>query len=245
MADVGAPSVRADVGLVAHGLFESRAKAQEAIAAGLVEADGRRVRRPAERIPATAHLAAQAPYPWVSRGGVKLGAGLDAFRFAVAGRACLDLGASTGGFTDVLLARGAALVHAVDVGHGQLHPRIAADPRVRSYEKTDARRLPALDPAPTLIVCDVSFISLTLVLPAILPGVRAGSQAVLLVKPQFEVGRGRVNDGIVRDAAARLDSVARVEHCLLASGWRPVGRCLSPIRGGDGNVEYLLGAEGP
>ena len=247
MAETGAPTMRADLALVARGLFESRAKAQEAIAAGLVEADGRLVRRAADRIAAEAALSAQAPYPWVSRGGVKLAAGLDAFGIDPRGRVCLDLGASTGGFTDVLLARGATFVHAVDVGHGQLHPRLRADPRVHSLEKTDVRHLHAvtLQPPPDLLVCDVSFIALSHVLPAALPLVTRPGWAVLLVKPQFEVGPQRVKHGVVRDEAARREAVDSAERLVAARGWRVLGHVVSPITGGDGNVEYLVGAEGP
>ena len=247
MVETGAPTMRADLVLVARGLFESRAKAQEAIAAGLVHADGRVVRRAADRIAAEAAMSAQAPHPWVSRGGVKLAAGLDAFGIDPRDRVCLDLGASTGGFTDVLLARGAAFVHAVDVGHGQLHPRLTADARVNSLEKTDVRHLHAatLQPAPQLLVCDVSFISLSHVLPAALPLVARHGQAVLLVKPQFEVGPRRVKHGVVRDEAARREAVDSVERLVTARGWRVLGRIVSPIAGGDGNVEYLVGAEGP
>ena len=246
MPDADAPR-RVDLALVARGLFESRAKAQEAIAAGLVRANGRTVGKPSDRIAADADLQAEAPYPWVSRGGRKLAAGLDAFGFDPRGRVCLDIGASTGGFTDVLLAHDAALVHAVDVGHGQLHPRLFADARVRSYEKTDARSLTAeqLQPPPSLLVCDVSFISLRLVLPAVLPLVASGGQAVLLVKPQYEVGRQALKDGIVRDENARGRAVEAIETLIATCGWRLRGRIVSPITGGDGNIEYVLGADRP
>lgn len=243
MTAEGAQTLRADLALVARGLFDSRAKAQEAIAAGLILHDGQPVRRAAERIDPAAALTARAPYPWVSRGGVKLAAALDRFGVDPAARVALDIGASTGGFTDVLLTRGAAVVHAVDVGHGQMHPSLRADPRVRVYEKTDARRLPPLDPQPTVLVCDVSFISLRLVLPAVLPLLGPDAEAIVLVKPQFEVGRGRSRDGIVRDAAARTESVEAVKACLTDLGWQVTGECPSPIAGGDGNIEFLLAAE--
>lgn len=236
--------MRADLALVARGLFPSRAKAAEAIAAGLVRADGRVVAKPSEPIAPAAMIEATAPYPWVSRGGVKLEAALDAFGFDPQGETCLDVGASTGGFTDVLLARGAASVVAVDVGTGQLHPRIAADPRVFALEKTDARALTrdGLPTAPGLIAIDVSFISLTLVLPHVLPLAAPRARLVALVKPQFEAGPQRVRKGIARDAADHDAACDRVTAAVASSGWRVVGVIPSPIAGGDGNREFLLGA---
>lgn len=238
-------SQRADIALVARGFYESRARARAAIEAGLVEIDGRPLAKASQPVADEAAVTrAEAPFPWVSRGGVKLAAGLDRFGFDPAGRVCLDIGASTGGFTDVLLARGAARVVAVDVGHGQLHPRLAADPRVIAREGLDARALSASDlpAAPGAVVCDASFISLTLVLPHALGLAAAGAWLVALVKPQFESTPAEVAKGVVRDAAVRARAVARVRGCVEAAGWAVAGVVPSPIEGGDGNVEYLIGA---
>ena len=185
---------RADLFLVEHGHFESRARAQAAIRAGLVRVDGRVLSRASETVVPGASVEAAAPHPFASRGGLKLAAALDAFGIDPGGLACLDVGASTGGFTDVLLTRGAAHVHAVDVGRDQLHPRLRADPRVTCLEGTDIRSLdPAgLDPPPRLASVDVSFISLRLVLPAVWPLLMPGATLAALIKPQFEAGRGRV-----------------------------------------------------
>jgi 23S rRNA (cytidine1920-2'-O)/16S rRNA (cytidine1409-2'-O)-methyltransferase len=236
--------VRADRLLVERGLFSSRAKAQAAIAAGLVTADARPVRKPADEIATGAVLQAQAEHPYVSRGGVKLAAALDHFGFDPAGRACLDVGASTGGFTEVLLARGARRVTAVDVGTGQLHASLRGDPRVTSLEQTDIRtlRLDQLPEPPDVITIDVSFISLKLVLPAALGLARGPALLVALIKPQFEVGRASLKKGIVRDAgvqAAVCDNIAAAAADL---GWAVAGVIPSPILGGDGNREFLLGA---
>ena len=235
---------RIDLVLVERGHFESRAKAQEAIAAGLVFIDGRPVAKASEPVAADAAIEARAPYPWVSRGGVKLAAALDRFHFLPEGRVCLDVGASTGGFTDVLLSRGARLVHAIDVGQGQLHPRLARDPRVVLREKCDARDLCVgmLVPPPTAFTCDVSFISLKRVLPAVFALATQPCWLVALVKPQFEVGRARVVKGLVRDAAARSEAVAAITDLMTASGWRVTDIMPSPIAGGDGNLEVLVGA---
>jgi 23S rRNA (cytidine1920-2'-O)/16S rRNA (cytidine1409-2'-O)-methyltransferase len=235
---------RADLALVERGFFESRAKAQEAIAAGLVRIDGKPLRKPSEPIGTTAHIEAAAPYPWVSRGGVKLDAALDAFGFHPRGAICLDVGASTGGFTDVLLARGAAKVYAVDVGHKQLHARLAADPRVVLHEAKDARSLVAADFAepPGFITCDVSFISSRLVLPTILALAAARATLVSLIKPQFEVGRPHVVKGIVKDAGAQNQACARIETLLRDAGWQIAGLIEPPIQGAHGNQEFLIGA---
>ncbi|MDX7950422.1 TlyA family RNA methyltransferase [Lichenihabitans sp. Uapishka_5] len=233
--------------LVEAGFFESRAKAQEAIAAGLVAVDGRVLHRPSDRVPPGARLTATAPHPWVSRGGLKLVAALDGFGVNPRGRTCLDIGASTGGFTDVLLSRGAARVHAVDVGHGQLHPRLKADPRVEDLSGTDARQLSAamFPVGPTLIVCDASFISLALVLPPVLRLAAPGAALITLVKPQFEVGKGQTDKGIVRDDEQRQAVCARVARLVEDLGWRLGGLLTSPITGRDGNVEFLLHATAP
>ena len=233
---------RADLALVARGFFPSRAKAAEAIAAGLVHVEGRAVSKASETIAPGARLEAQAPYPWVSRGGVKLAAALDEFGIDPAGRICLDVGASTGGFTDVLLTRGAAHITAVDVGHGQAHPKIAGNPRVGLLERLDAREMTAahIPTAPTLIVIDASFISLKLILPAVLPLAFPGADLIALVKPQFEGAANK--NGIVRDERERDAALSRVQDCVRALGWQLCATMASPINGGDGNVEFLLHA---
>lgn len=235
---------RADLLLVRRGLFESRARAQAAIAAGLVLADGAPVRRPSDLVDEAARITAEAPHPWVSRGGVKLAAALDRFGFDPAAAVCLDLGASTGGFTDVLLARGAARVHAVDVGHGQLHPRLRADPRVVSLEGVDARALTRAEipEPPGLVVADLSFISARLVLPHALRLAAPAAALVLLVKPQFEAGRAAVSKGVVRDEAVHRAVCDDLAAFLIGLGWPVLGVVPSPITGGDGNREFLLGA---
>jgi 23S rRNA (cytidine1920-2'-O)/16S rRNA (cytidine1409-2'-O)-methyltransferase len=238
------PRQRADRLLVERGLFESRAKAQAAIAAGLVNANDVTVRKPSEEIPVDAMLRASAAHPYVSRGGLKLAAALDHFGFDPKAKVCLDVGASTGGFTQVLLERGAAKVYAVDVGHGQLHESLRARPEVVSLEETDIR---ALSPArlaeqPDLITVDVSFISLKQVLPAALRLAKRPAQLVALIKPQFEAGRAHVKKGIVRDDAVRAAVCADIAAFVASLGWRALGVIPSPIAGGDGNAEFLLGA---
>jgi 23S rRNA (cytidine1920-2'-O)/16S rRNA (cytidine1409-2'-O)-methyltransferase len=235
---------RADKVLTAQGIFESRAKAQAAIAAGLVTADGVVVARPSDLIAADAAIEAQAPHPYVSRGGVKLDAGLDAFAIDPCGRICLDLGASTGGFTEVLIGRGATRVYAVDVGHGQLHPTIAADPRVVALEGTDARRLTSaqISDEVDLLVADVSFISLKLVLPSVVPLLAEGAQLVALIKPQFEAGRAHVAKGVVRDPAVHQRVCDEIAGFVQGLGFALFGLVPSPIAGGDGNREFLIGA---
>ena len=234
---------RADTLLVERGLFASRARAQAAIAAGLVSADGAPVRKASETIAADAAIEAEAEHPFVSRGGVKLAAALDAFAIDPRGRVCLDVGASTGGFTDVLLARGAAHVYAVDVGHGQLHARLRGRPEITLLENTDIRTLgPASLPRkPDLVTVDVSFISLSRVLAPALALAGSHAHLVALIKPQFEAARSERKKGIVRDAAvharACADAVAQTE----ALGCAVLGVIPSPIAGGDGNREFLLG----
>ena len=190
-----------------------------------------------------AEIAVGAPeHPWVSRGGVKLAFGLTHFGIDAKDRVCLDLGASTGGFTDVLLARGAAKVYAVDVGYGQLHAKLRGDPRVVLREKVNARLLSRAEvpEEPSLLVADVSFISLTLVLPAAVPLLAPVADVLVLVKPQFEAGRKDVGrGGIVRDEAVRAQVVARVTNAAAALGLMSRGAVPSPIAGADGNVEYL------
>lgn len=236
---------RADQLLVARGLFESRAKARAAIEAGGVFAGGRPVAKASELIEDDAVLEAAPAHPWVGRGALKLAHALDLWPVAVEGRVVLDVGASTGGFTEVCLSRGASRVYAVDVGRGQLHPKVAADLRVVSLEATDARDLtPTIIPEPPgLIVTDVSFISLAKALPAALALAQAGADLVALVKPQFEVGRERVGKGgVVTDAVARQGALDDVAAFLAACGWTVRETTDSPISGGDGNREFLLWA---
>jgi 23S rRNA (cytidine1920-2'-O)/16S rRNA (cytidine1409-2'-O)-methyltransferase len=235
---------RADRLLVERGLFDSRAKAQAAIEAGFVSADGAVVRKASEEIATDAVIDAAPAHPYVSRGGLKLAAALDQFGFDPKGRVCLDVGASTGGFTEVLLARGADRVYAVDVGRGQLHESLRARPEVVSLEETDIRTLsPAsLAPKPSFVTVDVSFISLKLVLPAALALAAGPAELVALIKPQFEAGRAAVKKGVVRDEAVRKAVCDDITAFVASLGWRVVGVIPSPIAGGDGNFEFLLGA---
>jgi 23S rRNA (cytidine1920-2'-O)/16S rRNA (cytidine1409-2'-O)-methyltransferase len=236
---------RADRLLVARGFYESRARAQAAIAAGLVRADGVPVRKASDSIAATAAIEASPEHPYVSRGGVKLAAALDHFHLDVADRVCLDVGASTGGFSELLLERGARRVYAVDVGTRQLHPRLEARSEIVALEQTDIR---SLDPArlaelPDFVTVDVSFISLKLVLPAIGKLLRARATMVALIKPQFEAARAAIKKGIVRDPAVYAAVCDEIAAFVAAQGWRVVGVIPSPIAGGDGNREFLLEAE--
>jgi 23S rRNA (cytidine1920-2'-O)/16S rRNA (cytidine1409-2'-O)-methyltransferase len=241
---VSAKKDRIDRLLVERGLFDSRAKAQAAIAAGLVTANAEPVRKASEEIAVDAALSATPAHPYVSRGGVKLAAALDHFGFNPKGRVCLDVGASTGGFTQVLLERGAGRVYAIDVGRGQLHESLRGPPEVISFEETDIR---ACTPArfretPNLVTIDVSFISLKLVLPPALKLVAYRTQVVALIKPQFEVGPAKVKKGIVRDAALHAAVCEDISAFVTGLGWRVVGIIPSAIAGGDGNAEFLLGA---
>jgi 23S rRNA (cytidine1920-2'-O)/16S rRNA (cytidine1409-2'-O)-methyltransferase len=236
---------RADRLLVARGLFESRARAQAAIAAGRVTSDGITVRKAAEEISTAAVIEAEPEHPYVSRGGVKLAAALDRFALDVTGRDCLDVGASTGGFTEVLTMRGARRVYAVDVGQGQLHPRLRGNSAVVSMEQTDIRTLDAshLLGQPDVAVIDVSFISLKLVLPAVGRLLRDRAQLLALIKPQFEAGRGRIKKGIVRDDGAHATICDDIGAFVGSLGWRVGGIMPSSILGGDGNREFFLEAE--
>jgi 23S rRNA (cytidine1920-2'-O)/16S rRNA (cytidine1409-2'-O)-methyltransferase len=240
------PRSRLDQMLVARGLAETRARARDAILRGHVTVDGRAATKPGETVDDGAVLALDDPAAaYVSRAALKLVAGLDAFGFDVAGRACLDIGASTGGFTQVLLERGARHVAAIDVGHGQMHPRIAGDERVTNVEGLNARDLAAPDLAepPEAIVSDVSFISLTLALPPALALAAPGAIGVFLVKPQFEVGRDGVGKGGLVDPETGRAAADRIRDWLDGrENWRVVGLVPSPIAGGDGNHEFLLGA---
>lgn len=238
--------MRADVFLVENGYAKSRSEAQAAIREGLVRVDGAIVGKPSQTLSAHAAIEYAKPHPFVSRGGVKLTAVLDHFGLSSEGRVCLDLGASTGGFTQVLLQRGASRVYAMDVGHGQMDAGLARDPRTVVRDGVNARDLTRADlpEAITAITADLSFISLKLALPPALSLASKGAWAALLVKPQFEVGRGAIGKGgIVRDKAAREAVPADIAGFIATqSGWRVLGHIESPITGGDGNVEYLLAA---
>ena len=240
-------SLRLDQALVARGLAATRARARDAVLRGHVRVDGQPALKPSLAVAPAADLTLDDPAArYVSRAALKLAAGLDHFGYDPAGRIALDIGASTGGFTEVLLERGALRVHAVDVGHGQLDPRLAADPRVRSREGLNARELEAEDigEAFDALVSDVSFISLRLALPPALDLAAAGSWGLFLVKPQFEVGRAGIGKGgIVRDAAEGRAAVEAIAAFVGATpGWTIDGLIPSPIAGGDGNHEFLLGA---
>jgi 23S rRNA (cytidine1920-2'-O)/16S rRNA (cytidine1409-2'-O)-methyltransferase len=236
---------RVDRLLVARGLFESRARAKAAIAAGRVTADGITIRKSSDEISPAAKIEATAEHPYVSRGGVKLAAALDHFEIDVTDRVCLDVGASTGGFTEVLIGRGARRVYAVDVGREQLHPRLQRRDAVVSIERTDIRSLnPATlgDPC-NFAVVDVSFISLKLVLPAVDKLLERQATLIALIKPQFEAPRGAVKKGIVRDAAVHAAICDDIAVFLTSLGWRAAGVVASPILGGDGNREFFIEAE--
>ncbi|WP_287106452.1 TlyA family RNA methyltransferase [Brevundimonas sp.] len=240
--------MRIDQLLVARGLFDTRSRARTAIEAGRVKADGRVVAKPSEQIAEEAEIEAEPAHRWVGRGALKLDHALTVWPVAVEGRVVLDVGASTGGFTEVCLDRGAAKVFAVDVGFGQMHDRVAADPRVVNLERTDARDLTRdlIPEAPSVIVCDASFISLSKVLPAALDLAAPGADLVTLVKPQFEAdGPGAGKKGVVKDPAAHAAAVERVRDWLEALGWAVQATTESPITGGDGNVEFLLWANQP
>ncbi len=234
--------MRADLLLVARGLAESRAKARAAIEAGGVSANGARVDKPSDLIAADAALEMIPPHPWVSRAGVKLAHALDAFAIDPGGRVCLDIGASTGGFTQVLLARGAARIYAVDVGHGQLHATLRDEPRVTNLERTDARALThdIVAGQPSLIVCDVSFIGAAKVLAVPLSLAAERADLVVLIKPQFEAGPGK--GGVLPESDARAAAKTAVAAIDGLQQFYVVGQTDSPIRGGDGNLELLLHA---
>lgn len=236
---------RADRLLVARGLFESRARAQAAIAAGRVRADGVQVRKPSEEISDVASIAAEPEHPYVSRGGVKLAFALDHFALDVKDCVCLDVGASTGGFTEVLLERGARRVYAIDVGRDQLHARLRGNRRIVSMEQTDVRALdaPHFAEPPDFASVDVSFISLKLVLPALDKLLLKRATLIALIKPQFEAMRREVKKGIVRDPSVHSAICADIEKFLSARGWRVGGVVPSPILGGDGNREFFVEAE--
>ena len=242
---------RIDLLLVQRGLAESRAKAQALVMAGAVVAGEARVDKPGALVDPDLPIRLKeyaAPQRYVSRGALKLEGALQAFPVDPGGKTCADLGASTGGFTDVLLQRGAAKVYAVDVGYGQLHPKIRGDPRVVVRERENARTLTAesLGERVDLVVGDLSFISLRLVLPAVKAILAPGGEAVLLVKPQFEVGKGEVGKGgVVRDETKRRAALETVEAAARGLGFEVVGEAESPIAGPAGNREWLLALRAP
>ena len=238
--------VRLDQLLVTRGLTESRAKARAAIEAGGVTVDGAPAKSASQAVSHDAEIGYAAAHRWVGRGALKLEHALDLWPVAVEGRTVLDVGASTGGFTEVCLDRGAARVFAVDVGFGQMHPRVAADPRVVNLERTDARDLtPAIvTEAPSLIVCDASFIGLSKVLLAALDLATPDADLITLVKPQFE-GAGPQDagkKGVVKDPAAHAAAVEGARSWLELVGWTVQETTESPITGGDGNIEFLMWA---
>ena len=239
---------RADQALVACGLAESRARAQALILAGVVFSGETRVEKAGQMLAEDALIEVRGrDHPWVSRGGLKLAHALDHFAIDPTGLVCLDIGASTGGFTDVLLTRGAAKVYAVDVGHGQLAWKLREDPRVVVLERTNARYLSAQEvpESVALITCDASFIGLERILPAPMALAAVGARLIALIKPQFEVGKGEVGKGgVVRDAALHEAVCARIEGWLgNQSGWRVLGLTESPVLGPEGNKEFLIAVE--
>src|SRR6266481_5485594 len=238
------PRKRADILLVERGLFESRARARAAIEAGLVTANDRLVVKPSETIAADSDLQAQPAHPFVSRGGVKLAGALEAYPIEIEDHVCLDVGASTGGFTEVLLANGAAMVFAIDVGRDQLHPSLRDHPKVVSMEQTDIRdfegkRLPA---RPDIVVIDVSFISLKAVLPVALSLAAAPMHLLALIKPQFEAQGKHSKGGIIRNAAVHAHVCDDIKALAASLGCEDIQVFASPIAGGDGNAEFFLGA---
>ncbi|WP_031336450.1 TlyA family RNA methyltransferase [Rhodopseudomonas sp. B29] len=235
------PRKRADVVLVERGLFESRARAQAAIEAGLVFAEGKQISKVSELIALDAALEAQPAHPWVSRGGVKLAGALERYPIDIEDRVCLDVGSSTGGFTEVLLANGAALVFAIDVGRDQLHASLRGHSRIVSMEETDIRKLEGkrLPQRPEVVVIDASFISLKLVLPAALSLAAAPMSLLALIKPQFETASKR---GIVRDEKLHRTVCDDITAFAASLGCRDIEVFTSSIAGGDGNTEFFLGA---
>jgi 23S rRNA (cytidine1920-2'-O)/16S rRNA (cytidine1409-2'-O)-methyltransferase len=237
---------RLDQLLVERGLAESRAKAQAAIMAGLVFSNEKRLDKPGTPVAEDLALEVRGqPHPWVSRGGLKLAHAIEAFGIDATGKVAIDVGASTGGFTDVLLTKGAAKVYAVDVGHGQLAWKLRNDPRVIVLEKTNARHLTAevIPEAPDMVVCDASFIGLETVLPAALALAKPGAVLAALIKPQFEVGKDRVGKGgVVREPELHTEVRQRIAQWLPRIGWTVFGEDESPIQGPEGNREFLIAA---
>jgi 23S rRNA (cytidine1920-2'-O)/16S rRNA (cytidine1409-2'-O)-methyltransferase len=241
---MSSPRKRIDLLLVERGLFESRARARAAIEAGLVVANDRPVVKPSEIIDTDAVLQAEPAHPYVSRGGVKLAGALEQYPIDVEGHICLDVGASTGGFTEVLLASGAAMVFAIDVGHGQLHPSLHGHPRIVSMEATDIRKLDGkrLPARPDIVVIDVSFISLKAVLPVALALAAAPMHLLALIKPQYEAQGQHGKGGIIRDAAVHGKVCDDIAAFAAGLGCADIRVFPSPIKGGDGNSEFFLGA---
>ena len=241
---MASPRKRIDLLLVERGLFESRARARAAIEAGLVSANDKQVLKASETFSPDTALQAQPAHPFVSRGGVKLAGTLEQYPIPIEDHVCLDVGASTGGFTEVLLANGASIVFAIDVGHGQLHPSLHDHPKIVSMEATDIRslegkRLPA---RPDVVVIDVSFISLKAVLPVALSLAAAPMHLLALIKPQFEATRKHSKRGIVRDAAVHQEVCNEIAAFAASLGCTDIRVFPSPITGGDGNIEFFIGA---
>ena len=241
---MASPRKRIDLLLVERGLFESRARARAAIEAGLVSANDKQVLKASETFSPDTALQAQPAHPFVSRGGVKLAGALEQYPIPIEDHVCLDVGASTGGFTEVLLANGASIVFAIDVGHGQLHPSLHDHPKIVSMEATDIRslegkRLPA---RPDVVVIDVSFISLKAVLPVALSLAAAPMHLLALIKPQFEAARKHSKRGIIRDAAVHQEVCNEIAAFAASLGCTHIQVFPSPIAGGDGNVEFFIGA---
>jgi 23S rRNA (cytidine1920-2'-O)/16S rRNA (cytidine1409-2'-O)-methyltransferase len=236
--------LRADLFLVEHGYFETRSKAQEAIAAGCVSVNGKALTKASSSILAGSQIEAREAHPFVSRGALKLQAALDTFHVDVKGYRILDIGASTGGFSDLLLSRGAAHITAIDVGQGQFHTRLRRDPRITLFEGQDARNV-TLEHIPQkvdLIVVDVSFISLRLVLPALTPFLKEKGQLIALIKPQFEAGRAELKKGIIRNPAIHAKVRRELEAFIIDLSFQSSGLIESPLLGGDGNREFLIHA---
>jgi 23S rRNA (cytidine1920-2'-O)/16S rRNA (cytidine1409-2'-O)-methyltransferase len=235
---------RADMLLVERGLFESRARARAAIEAGRVTANDKPVLKPSEGIAADAVLRAEPAHPFVSRGGVKLAGALEQYPLEIEDHVCLDVGASTGGFTEVLLANGASLVFAIDVGRNQLHPSLHDHPKLVSMEQTDIRKLEGkrLPQRPDIVVIDVSFISLKAVLPVALSLAAAPMHLLALIKPQFEAPRKHAKRGIVRDAAVHQATCEDIAAFASSLGCTEIKVFPSSIAGGDGNIEFFIGA---
>ena len=239
-----APRKRADSLLVERGIFESRARAQAAIEAGLVKANGKAVAKVSEPLPLDAAIEAEPAHPWVSRGGVKLAGALEHYPIEIEDHVCLDVGASTGGFTEVLLANGASLVFSIDVGHSQLHPSLHNHPKIVSMEETDIRafenkRLPA---RPDVVVIDVSFISLKAVLPVALSLAAAPMSLLALIKPQFEADRKQSKRGIIKNADVHQAICDDIIAFARELGCTDIEVFPSSIKGGDGNIEFFRGA---
>jgi 23S rRNA (cytidine1920-2'-O)/16S rRNA (cytidine1409-2'-O)-methyltransferase len=238
------PRKRADILLVERGLFESRARARAAIEAGLVTGNGKTVLKPSETIAADAVLQAEPAHPFVSRGGVKLSGALEQYPIDIDNHVCLDVGASTGGFTEVLLANGADLVFSIDVGRDQLHPSLRSHPKVVSMEQTDIREFEGkrLPRRPDIVVIDVSFISLKAVLPVALSLAASPMHLLALIKPQFEAARKHSKRGIIRSASVHQEVCDDIAAFAASLGCSDIKVFPSSISGGDGNIEFFIGA---